>query len=121
LRALIGGGPVLGSERPAEGTGGESFSTNQLFEADRLEQLRVFSCSYRQLFLLFSRLPSVLCPLQVAPAVALSAIADMLITSQLIAQALKTKQSFPGSDLSRNPWRRVSRVRVTEKETYQAW
>jgi hypothetical protein len=77
--------PVLRSDR--QKAQGEKASTNQSFEADRLEQLRVFSCSYRQQFLLFSRLPSALCPLPVARSRPMSAIADMLITSQVQTQA----------------------------------
>jgi hypothetical protein len=50
-------------------------------------------------------------------AIALSAIADMLITSQFVTQALKSKRSFPARCLSRNPWRRVSCIAITEKET----
>ena len=73
---------------------GEKASTNQSFEADRLEQLRVFSCSCQQIFLLFSRLPSALCPLPVAPSAGLSSFADMVLTSHFRTQALKSSRSF---------------------------
>src|SRR6185503_3351592 len=94
-------------KQPAEGTGGESFQpTNysKLTDSNNCVFFLVltdnYSCSS-----LDSPPSCALCPS--LPAIAMSAIADMLITSHFDAQALKSTRSFGVAFLSRNPWRRV--------------